>query len=315
MKNSGVTRKVFRMIIAALVGLLILVLCGLYYPPILVIGYALIGRSPVCSIFQAFRSAQTSFRHHQLESAYLSSGNLFRLSESDSMGFSQWGTPEGNYWIPEGNDKVLRVLTAQQRSDIYGIGRNGVQPGDIVLDCGAHVGIFTRKALNLGASKVIAIEPGKENLECLRRNLKNEISQGLVIVYPEGVWDQEGILEFHTFDRNSAADSFITQDSAVAGRTYKVKVTTVDKLASSLGLARIDFIKMDIKGSTKRALQGAKETLARYKPRMAISTEETADNPQSIITLCRKLQPAYETDCGYCAIENGIVLPMVVFFR
>jgi FkbM family methyltransferase len=46
-----------------------------------------------------------------------------------------------------------------------------VRAGDVVLDCGAGIGLFARQALKRGARTVIAIEPVPENLECLRRNL------------------------------------------------------------------------------------------------------------------------------------------------
>jgi len=34
----------------------------------------------------------------------------------------------------------------------------GVRPGDIVLDCGADVGVFARTALKAGAERVVAVE-------------------------------------------------------------------------------------------------------------------------------------------------------------
>lgn len=46
-----------------------------------------------------------------------------------------------------------------------------VRDGDIVVDCGAHVGMFTIKAAKK-ASLVISIEPAKENLSCLLENVR-----------------------------------------------------------------------------------------------------------------------------------------------
>ena len=66
----------------------------------------------------------------------------------------------------------------------YDSGENGVSAGDTVIDCGAHIGAFTRYALNNGAHRVVAIEPNPVNIACLRRkrNFANEIENGSVTV-------------------------------------------------------------------------------------------------------------------------------------
>ena len=70
-----------------------------------------------------------------------------------------------------------------------------VRPGDVVLDCGANVGVYTRHALEAGARLVVAIDPAPENIECLRRNFSEEIKAGRVVVYPKGVWDKDEVLQ------------------------------------------------------------------------------------------------------------------------
>jgi FkbM family methyltransferase len=84
-----------------------------------------------------------------------------------------------------------------------------VRQGDIVLDAGANVGVFTRKALWAGAAKVIAIEPGPENLECLRRNFAAEIADGRVVLYPKGIWDKDDVLKLSIDPVSPARDSFV----------------------------------------------------------------------------------------------------------
>lgn len=315
MKKTGIAQKVLKTLLGLFLGLLAVEFSLYLYPPLLTLGYALGGRSPSCSVIQAFRGAQQSLRLHTLIERYQNSTALFTLMEEDAMGFHRWRTPEGDFWILGSSDKVLRVLVAQQETSIYSAGNSAIRKGDVVLDCGAHVGLFVRKALAQGAGKVIAIEPGPENLECLRRNLKEEVLRNAVTVYPKGVWDQETKLAFHMFPENSAADSFLPPTDMSKGEVRKLEVTTIDRLVVELGLARVDFIKLDIKGSTEKALLGAQQTLKVFKPRLAISTEEALDVPAQVIRLVRQIQPAYRTTCGYCAIEGGKIVPMVVFFE
>src|SRR5579872_1340039 len=110
-----------------------------------------------------------------------------RLIESDAAGFHLWDTSRGRFWIPSRDDVSLADNLAEQATKVYGEGENGVQLDDVVLDCGANVGVFTREALANGAQLVVAVEPGPENVECLRRNFAPEIAKGTVIVVPKGV--------------------------------------------------------------------------------------------------------------------------------
>jgi len=193
---------------------------------------------------------------------------------------------------------------AEQFMKIYGSGRFAVRPGDVVLDCGADVGDFTRQALQMGASMVVAIEPSPMKHVCLQRNLEHEISQGKVIVYPKGVWNTDSTLTLYV-------------DSVVEKRSddgVVVPLTTIDKLVSELNLPRVDFIKMDIEGAEVPALQGAAATLARYRPRMSISTEHYPDDVFKITQVVRTAVPSYRSACGMCAFMAGRVRPYVMHF-
>ena len=101
-------------------------------------------------------------------------------------------TPAGRWWVNQ-DDRSLTFLLSEQQHQIYGTGIEGVQQGDVVLDCGANVGVFTRTALNHGARLVVAIEIAPTTIECLRRNFSQEVSQGRVVIYPKGVWNRPDV--------------------------------------------------------------------------------------------------------------------------
>ena len=76
------------------------------------------------------------------------------------------------------------------------------------------------------------------------------------------------------------------------------------------------MIKMDIKGATQRALSGGRQTLGRGKrPRLAISTEESADNPKEIAFFVESLRLGYQVACGDCAVSSYTVRPTVLLFQ
>ena len=294
-------------------GLLLAALAGgaFSFAPVRLGALVLAGRSPVCPLRQAVQCESHAKRLRETKDRILAASRLIR---EDPEGFRLWQTPNGRYWIPRGADYVLPFNLSEQVNNIYGVGRQAVQAGDIVLDCGANVGVYTRKALDAGAKLVVAIEPAPENLECLRRNFPAEIAAGQVIVYPKGVWDKDDFLTLNVAPGNPAADSFVIQPEG-SHPGGKLPLTTIDKLVKELDLARVDYIKMDIEGAEQRALIGARETLAQFRPRLALSSYHRPDDPEKIPQLVRHAWPGYRMECGPCAYVNGHIRPDVLYFR
>ncbi|MBL8221396.1 MAG: FkbM family methyltransferase [Bryobacterales bacterium] len=281
------------------------------YPPLVLAGLAAFGRTPMCSTTDVLRGADQYYKQQQLREK-IAAGT--KLKQDDKAGFRLWSTPAGEFWNPSSSDGVLPVIVAQQEGNLYNLDGRGVQPGNIVIDCGAHIGLYTRRALRDGAKLVVAIEPAPDNLECLRRNLKAEIAAGKVIVVPKGVWDKEENLPFYENPENSAGDSFVGEPSKAKLKGI-LPLTTIDKLAAELKLERVDFIKMDIKGAVAKALVGGRGVIAAHHPRLAISTEESVDDPVSVASAVDRLGLGYKALCGSCTLVNGAVSPDVLFFR
>jgi FkbM family methyltransferase len=145
--------------------------------------------------------------------------------------------------------------------------------------------------------------PSPENLECLRRNLKDEIASGRLVLYPKGIWNQEAMLKLAVDPSNSANNSLVRE---VDKASYvEVPLTTVDLLKKELGLARVDFIKMDIEGTEKEALAGARETIRRYRPRMAVCTYHLPGDSTRIPALVRETRADYRlTRACLCALDG-----------
>lgn len=72
----------------------------------------------------------------------------------------------GLWYRPKAMDRFIidEVRTVYDRMPI--------EPGDVALDLGAHLGAASRLMLDRGAAKVIAVEPDPNNLVVLRRNLE-----------------------------------------------------------------------------------------------------------------------------------------------
>jgi FkbM family methyltransferase len=270
------------------------------------------GRAATCSLTQSIRSVKETAAQI---AAFEQISNSSRLIRKDNKGLELWETGQGPFWIiSDNNTRWFFLFLAEQETDIYGSGSSGVRPGDIVLDCGAHYGLFTRKALAAGAKLVVAIEPAPQNLECFRRNLSKEIAEGRVIVYPKGVWDKEDYLTLHIDQEESGADSFVSERPGGA-RVEKVPLTTIDRLVAELKLPRVDFIKMDIEGAERHAVTGARATLERHKPRMALAVYHLPDDVEVIPTLVSEAEPSYRQECGFCTDWGSEIRQDIMYFH
>lgn len=281
-----------------------------YYTPARLTAWYALGRTQNCPYPNAMR-ADSEIKDQVSKKDQILAASKRR--ENDGKGFQLWDTPDGPYWLPDGSEYVLPYNLAEQARNIYGWDGHGVKSGDIVLDCGANIGVYTRAALKAGAKLVVAIEPAPENIECLRRNFAKEVEEGRVIIYPKGVWDKDDMLELHVDPHNSAADSFVI-DHKGWGTVHKVPLTTIDKLVEELKLERVDYVKMDIEGAEPRALQGGKGTLAKFRPRMAISAYHQPDHPKTIPEKVREGFGSYQMACGPCAESGYGIRPDVLYF-
>jgi FkbM family methyltransferase len=234
------------------------------------------------------------------------------ILERTESGLDLWETPRGKWWTAHG-DSALRFLTYEQLKDIYELPGHEIRKGDIVLDCGANIGIFTRTALSRGASLVVAIEPSPQTLNALRRNFDAEIREGRVVVYSKGVWDHDAEMELSINEVFQARNTLVLPQGGPVPKV-RVPLTTIDKIVAELKLPRVDFIKMDIEGAEKQAIKGAENTIRRFRPRMSLSSEHLEDDFTAIPALVHSIEPNYTyRGCDCIKIQKRIKALVLAF--
>lgn len=269
------------------------------------------GKTPGCDGWEATRGAVQTSHYRQATRRLHTSSRLIRLDGELAL----WSTAFGDWWVPITNRQPeLEIQGAEQQIDVYGTASDGVHRGDVVLDCGASIGIYTRlTALPAGAHLVVAIEPAPHNLECLRRNVASEIAARRVVVFPKGVWESEAELELRISSEDSGANSLALE--VPRQRTVRIPLTTIDRLVEDLKLPRVDFIKMDIEGAERQALAGARHTIARWKPRLAIAVYHLPGDREAILNLVRSIRSDYQARVGWCRDWGSLMLPDTMLFR
>jgi len=238
-----------------------------------------------------------------------------RLLKTDAAaGLELWQTALGQLWIPQPGYYVIKHLDWESTVEkVYDHPLVHVRHDDVVIDCGAHIGGFTRIALQAGARLVVAIEPETANLRAFRRNFEQELKSARVLLIPKGVWETTGKLSLHI---SKTGDSHSVIFAQKGPGDEEIEVTTLDALAGELKLDRVDFIKMDIEGSEANALRGARQVIQRWKPRMAISSYHLKGDPATLSALVWSTRSDYLVDTkDLIQAPHGSTVPKVLFFH
>jgi FkbM family methyltransferase len=151
--------------------------------------------------------------------------------------------------------------------------------GDVAVDVGANIGFFTVLASILvgPTGRVVAFEPGTENLERLRANLALNDCKNVTII-EKAVMNQVGEVEFFINSGNSGGNALwdigqwpgYIEENGTPERVA-VPATTLDAEWEQLKLPVPKVIKIDTEGADQRVLEGASDLLARQKPRFVIA--------------------------------------------
>jgi len=101
--------------------------------------------------------------------------------------------------------------------------------------------------------------------------------------------DKSDIYHLSHNNINSGANKITDGDNY----SEKIEVTTIDEFVAENELDRIDFIKADIEGFERNMLMGAKETLRRFSPKLAICTYHLLDDPEVLSKIILEANPNY----------------------
>jgi FkbM family methyltransferase len=282
----------------------------LYCIPCRIVAVVLAGRSGQCNIEQSL----AAYRRENLR--IIPNPKRPRLIREEADGCQLWDSGQRRIWTPQAGSQWVGAIRASRYRTLDVTGEALVRPGDVVLDCGAYIGRTAWEALAEGAQQVVAIEPSPRSLACLQRNMEKQINDGRVIVIGKGVWDREDVLYLQEHPLVAASDYIADVHRATPrDESVQVPLTTIDQLVNDLSLERVDFIKMDIEGSEQRAILGAKNTIARFKPRLAIAANHLPNDPERIPALVREIWPEYQVEPSRCILKGWGIWPEMFYFH
>lgn len=174
-----------------------------------------------------------------------------------------------------------------------------VDQGDVVIDAGANIGIFSAFAVRYrGGGIAHAFEPVSRTANLLKKTIEANGITDKVIVNRMALGACEDETEISIKGDELGSSTMVSDLKRQGDYSERIHVTTLDEYVKKNQLDRVDFIKADIEGNERFMLEGAAETLRQFKPKLAICTYHLPDDPQVLTYIIKKANPGYHIEYG-----------------
>jgi FkbM family methyltransferase len=157
-----------------------------------------------------------------------------------------------------------------------------IEKGDILLDVGTAEGLFPLTVIDK-CKHVYMVEPSRIFYNSLQQTFAKYKEK--LTIFHVAVGNEDGVI---AFDEDSL-DGKVAETSKA--NTYSIDISKIDSLFKND--ERITYLKADIEGFEEEMLKGAEQTIKRNKPKIAITTYHTQNNPDEIISIIKGFVPEY----------------------
>ena len=167
------------------------------------------------------------------------------------------------------------------------------QPSEIVIDGGSADGATASMFADLGC-RVIAFEMDRDNVEISRKvaSEKNFVVENL------GLGNSDRTITYSHNDQNLYSSFVINSGASLlnlnGSEKREASIIKLDSYVRQKNLPRIDFIKLSIVGAEPDALRGAANTIARFKPKIAIQIRSKPTELFQSYKILKQICPDYE---------------------
>ena len=194
---------------------------------------------------------------------------------------------------PANRGGLVPVMLEMWRENVYRLGEfYQPQPGDVVIDIGAHIGLFTLQVLwEEPRCRVLALEPCAENFACLKQNLALAGAEAQVEIHQVGIGGAFGRIKMLEIPTNRSVDARMTP--ALDTEPGAVGVVPLRHLFEMAKTNEIALLKMDAEGAEYGAFGNAEPDLFARIERIVM---EYHDNyvPGTLAMLRERLSATHE---------------------
>ncbi len=135
----------------------------------------------------------------------------------------------------------------------------------IVVECGAYLGYKTIRLAEelVPEGQVFAIEMMPDNVEILRRNIKENNLEDRVSIIEAGVWKESG--ELFVKGKGRQRNTLVDLEKLQENTGVKARVDTLDSLLDEWGTEPIDLLFITVNGAEVEAIEGLNRWLPKVK--------------------------------------------------
>ena len=169
-----------------------------------------------------------------------------------------------------------------------------INKGDIVIDAGANIGLFSALASSLGAI-VYAFEPVKSTRE--KYLAKTAQLNPNINVIPLALSNENK--EFSIKGNDIGGATIVPERYMNGDINEMVQGITLDDWVKQNNISKVDFIKADIEGAERLMLEGSQWVLKNYAPKLAICTYHLPDDKEVLTKLILQANPNYKIEYAW----------------
>jgi len=169
-----------------------------------------------------------------------------------------------------------------------------IQKNDIVIDAGANIGIFSLLAAKKGTKKVFAFEPNPNTYQLLRKNISLNQFTDIIIPQEIGLFSKKCKTDFIQTTGNIGSSRILNINKNIPGEKCEINLISLDEWMDTCHIESIDFIKADIEGAERQLIEGAKKTIEKNHPRLALCTYHLPDDREVLTKKILEIDPTYK---------------------
>ncbi|MEP6674230.1 MAG: FkbM family methyltransferase [Ferruginibacter sp.] len=165
--------------------------------------------------------------------------------------------------------RYINYFPSDYEVDNFNFLKQRCKSNDIVLDIGAHIGLFAVVAAQLSKpdGKVYAFEPAPSTNSLLKKTIALNKMHHTIEPRDEAMGKENGKTTFYVSDdKADNSNSLVSYKEDRELHGIDINIVTIDGFVQEKKLNRVNFMKIDVEGAEYDAIRGGTNTFKTLRP-------------------------------------------------